>query len=38
MEQLISDALALLADAKPGAGRAMAQAVYWPARVARRAT
>jgi CheY-like chemotaxis protein len=32
IEQLISDALALLADGKPGADRAMAQAVYWLAR------
>ena len=37
IEQLISDALALLAEGKPGAERAMAQAVYWLARVARRA-
>jgi hypothetical protein len=37
IEQLISDALALLAEGKPGADRAMAQAVYWLARVARRA-
>ena len=37
VEQLISDALALLADGKPGADRAMAQAAYWLARVARRA-
>ena len=36
IEQLISDALALLAEGKPGAARAMAQAVYWVARVARR--
>ena len=36
IEQLISDALALLADGRPGADRAMAQAVYWLARVARR--
>jgi len=33
IEQLISDALALLADGAPGASRAMAQAVYWLARV-----
>jgi two-component system chemotaxis response regulator CheY len=37
IEQLISDALALLAEGRPGAERAMAQAVYWLARVARRA-
>ena len=36
IEQLISDALALLAEGKPGAARAMAQAVYWVARAARR--
>jgi CheY-like chemotaxis protein len=36
IEQLIADALALLAEGKPGAERAMAQAVYWLARVARR--
>ena len=35
IEQLISDAMALLAEGKPGASRAMAQAVYWLARVAR---
>jgi two-component system chemotaxis response regulator CheY len=35
VEQLISDALALLAQGEPGADRAMAQAVYWLARVAR---
>jgi CheY-like chemotaxis protein len=35
IEQLISDALALLADGQPGASRAMAQAVYWLRRVAR---
>jgi CheY-like chemotaxis protein len=34
IEQLISDALALLAAGEPGASRAMAQAVYWLARVA----
>ena len=34
IEQLISDALALLADGQPGAWRAMAQAVYWLRRVA----
>ena len=33
IEQLISDALALLAEGKPGASRAMAQAAYWLARV-----
>jgi CheY-like chemotaxis protein len=32
IEQLISDALALLAEGRPGAARAMAQAVYWLAR------
>ena len=37
VEQLISDALALLAEGKPGAERAMAQAVYWLARVSGRA-
>ena len=37
IEQLISDALALLAGGQPGAGRAMAQAVYWLARVSRQA-
>lgn len=37
IEQLISDALALLAAAQPDAARAMAQAVYWLARVAPRA-
>ena len=37
VEQLISDALALLAEGRPGAERAMAQAVYWLDRVARRA-
>jgi CheY-like chemotaxis protein len=37
VEQLISDALALLADGQPGAERAMAQAVYWLERVAGRA-
>ena len=37
VEQLISDALALLAEGKPGAERAMAQAVYWLGRVAARA-
>jgi CheY-like chemotaxis protein len=37
IEQLISDALALLAEGKPGAELAMAQAVYWLDRVARRA-
>jgi two-component system chemotaxis response regulator CheY len=35
IEQLISDALALLAGGKPGADRAMAQAVYWLGRVVR---
>ena len=34
VEQLISDALALLAAGKPGADRAMGQAVYWLGRVA----
>jgi CheY-like chemotaxis protein len=37
IEQLISDALSLLAEGKPGAKRAMAQAVYWLERVAARA-
>jgi CheY-like chemotaxis protein len=37
IEQLISDALSLLAEGKPGAERAMAQAVYWLERVAARA-
>jgi CheY-like chemotaxis protein len=37
IEQLISDALALLAEGRPGPERAMAQAVYWFGRVARRA-
>jgi two-component system chemotaxis response regulator CheY len=37
IEQLISDALALLAEGKEGAERAMAQAVYWLGRVAARA-
>ena len=36
IEQLISDALALLAEGKPGAARSMAQAVYWLARVSKR--
>ena len=36
IEQLISDALAVLAAGEPGASRAMAQAVYWLERVARR--
>ena len=35
IEQLISDALALLAAGEPGASRAIAQAVYWLARVSR---
>ena len=35
IEQLISDALGLLANGQPGASRAMAQAVYWLGRVAR---
>jgi CheY-like chemotaxis protein len=35
IEQLISDALALLAEGRPGASRAMAQALYWLARVSR---
>jgi CheY-like chemotaxis protein len=34
IEQLISDSLALRAEGQPGAARAMAQAVYWLARVA----
>jgi CheY-like chemotaxis protein len=34
LEQLISDALALLAAEQPGAERAMAQAAYWLERVA----
>ena len=38
IEQLISDALALLAEGAPGAERAMAQALYWLGRVTRRAT
>jgi CheY-like chemotaxis protein len=33
IEQLIADALALLAEGKPGAARAMAQATYWLRRV-----
>ncbi len=37
IEQLVSDALALLAEEKPGAARAMAQAVYWLQRVSRHA-
>jgi CheY-like chemotaxis protein len=37
VEQLISDALALLAEGLPGAERAMRQAVYWLARVSRSA-
>ena len=36
IEQLISDALALLADGRPGAERAMGQAVYWLGRVSGR--
>jgi CheY-like chemotaxis protein len=36
IEQLISDALELLAQCRPGAERAMAQAVYWLGRVAAR--
>ena len=36
IEQLISDALALLAEGQPGAERAMAQAMYWLGRVSRR--
>ncbi|MFL6700268.1 MAG: response regulator [Vitreoscilla sp.] len=36
VEQLISDALALLVQGEPGADRAMAQAVYWLGRVATR--
>ena len=38
IEQLISDALALLAEGAPGAERAMALALYWLGRVTRRAT
>ena len=38
VEQLISDALALLAAGRPGAERAMGQAVYWLARVSPTAT
>lgn len=38
IEQLISDALALLSEGKAGADRAMAQAVYWLGRVAARTT
>jgi two-component system chemotaxis response regulator CheY len=37
IEQLISDALALHADGRPGAVRAMGQAMYWLGRVAARA-
>ena len=37
IEQLVSDALALLAEGRPGASRAMAQAVYWLDRVSRHA-
>jgi CheY-like chemotaxis protein len=37
VEQLISDALALLAEGRPGAERAMAQAAYWLGRVSARA-
>ena len=33
IEQLISDALALLSEGRPGAERAMAQAAYWLGRV-----
>jgi len=36
VEQLISDALGLLAEGRPGAERAMAQAVYWLNRMTRR--
>lgn len=36
VEQLISDALALLADSQPGVDRAMTQAVYWLGRLAAR--
>jgi hypothetical protein len=35
-KQLIADALGLLAEGKPGAERALAQAVYWLGRVATR--
>lgn len=35
VEQLIADALALLAEGRPGAGRAMGQALYWLGRVSR---
>ena len=38
IEQLISDALALLAEGKPGAERAMGQALYWLGRASRRAS
>jgi CheY-like chemotaxis protein len=37
IEQVISDALAALQEGKPGADRAMGQAVYWLARVTGRA-
>jgi CheY-like chemotaxis protein len=36
IEQLVSDALALLAEGRPGAARAMAQAAYWFGRVSAR--
>jgi CheY-like chemotaxis protein len=36
IEQLVSDALALLAEGRPGAERTMAQALYWLDRVSRR--
>jgi len=36
VEQLIADALALLAEGRPGAERAMAQAAYWLGRATRR--
>lgn len=38
IEQLVSDALALLAAGQPGASRAMGQAVYWLERVAQLGT
>ena len=38
LEQLISDALMLLADGRPGAARALDQAVYWLARVSSTST
>jgi hypothetical protein len=36
IEQLISDALALLAEGRPGAARALEQAIYWLGRVSAR--